>query len=291
MSYTISQILTSDTIGDSLSSINLNYSNLDQLVYNIQLSAQNFWIPATNIYNDINQQLQTYKSTIQSTIQNWSSMVTTIQMNSSKWIKPLVVFYPSVLSAKELDQNGNILQNSYNNVQNWLNIHYPIIGNETFKQTTFALSAIPKSIRSVNPLLSSLFLLSSNYQNPFYIENQNAYVYILTRNSENLNTVDSLKATGQCSVKGTQNTCIRCKTEFSGYVYCDNGNFTCDGNSFLCTQCKQLPCVFPQTSSSTFNPDFKIFLNVLYTDEYENKKISCIKFKVQNCQWQYISQL
>ena len=123
MNYTISKILTSETIGDSLANINENYKNLDGWLSSIQLSAQNYWIPLRDYYASVSNTLK--QKTLESeTFENdWISATTTIESNSAKWLEPLVVFYPNVEDTIDQDK-----------VTEWLNANY-FAYNESIQQS------------------------------------------------------------------------------------------------------------------------------------------------------------
>lgn len=256
MEYTFYNITTASSIGDTLSSVNLNYFNLDEWITNIQLSAQNVWIPLMNFYKDINIDLKTNLSIGQTNKAKWDTLSTVVETNSAKWIEPLVVVYPNVLTINDLNSDNSIKTIKYNEITNWFNTNFPVISGN-----------------------SSL-----------YVQNQKAYVYVLKQEYGNrINLIRLLQNNGSCRTEDII-VCARCENHYFGSVYCDNGDFHC-GGSTACTQCGTLNCYYDQTGTDFYNPIIQAFLNINYQDIHESSDIDCLKFEIQNCQWLYITQI
>lgn len=257
MNYTIYNNITSTlSIGDTLSTSNLNYLNLDEWVTNIQLSAQNFWIPLMNFYKSISTELKNNFIIAQTNKFKWDSFSTVVETNSTKWIEPLVVVYPNILTTEDLNSDQSIKTIKYNQITDWFNTNFPIVVQNS----------------------------------TLYVENQKAYVYILKQQyGDNINTIRLLQNNGSCSTSDID-VCTRCETKYQGYVWCSNGDFQCNGKA-ACTQCNTLNCYYDQTGTDFYNPIIQAFLNINYQDIYELSDIDCLKFEIQNCQWQYITQI
>ena len=135
MNYTFYQLLSTDSIGDNLSSVNINYENLDEWTTSIQFSATNYWQPLVNFYENIISKWNTNVSYLTNNKLNWDKMVSTVQVNSSKWLTPLVLMYPNVLSSSNISE-----------ITNWININSPCISSNTIyienqKAYVYALSS------------------------------------------------------------------------------------------------------------------------------------------------------
>lgn len=256
MDYTFYNITTALSIGDALSSTNLNYLNIDEWVTNIQLSAQNIWIPLMDYYRSINTDLKTNLSTGQTNKSKWDDVSTTIETNSAKWIEPLVIVYPNILTINDLNSDNSIKTTKYTQITNWFNTNFPVISGNV----------------------------------SLYIQNQKAYVYVLKQEyGNNINLIRLLQNNGSCKTSDVY-ACTRCQNNYSGYIWCSNGDFRC-GGSTACTQCGTLNCYYDQTGTDFYNPIIQAFLNINYQDIHEASDIDCLKFEIQNCQWQYITQI
>lgn len=263
MSYTFTTILTSDSIGDSVSSINNNYSNLDQWTSSIQFSATNYWIPLMNFYNQVAPALLKTISTASNASTNWNNTLTTVRSNSAKWIDPLIIVYPNTV---QVDATTNNLSSSdITNITNWFNTNFPVIDNNG---------------------------------NTLYVQNQKGYVYVIkqyisqnfaqplsgTYDPTTTPNVSKLTTTGNC-ITTNAHVCGSCTTNYQGYVYCSNGNFVCDGNSVQCTQCNDVKCIYNQTNSSTYPISIQALLNINFKNVSEATNISCLTYQVENCEW------
>jgi len=256
MDYTFYNISSSLSIGDTLSSSNLNYLNLEEWITNIQLSAQNIWIPLMNYYKEINVDLKTNLSIAQTNKSKWDDLSTKVESNSARWIEPLVVIYPNVITKNDLNSDNSIKTLKYSEITNWFNTNFPVISGNV----------------------------------SLYVQNQKAYLYVLKQAYGNaINSIKLLQDVGSCRTSDL-NVCARCQNNYSGYVYCSNGDFIC-GGSTACTQCATLNCYYDQTKTDFYNPIIQAFLNINYQDIHESGDIDCLKFEIQNCQWQYITQI
>jgi hypothetical protein len=117
MNYTFYNILSTETIGDSLSSININYANLDDWTNNIQFSANNYWLPLVNFFENVAINWSNNILNVTNNKSNWDSNVSIVNSNSSKWISPLVLMYPYPLTSSSY-------QNNVNDLTNWVNNNY-----------------------------------------------------------------------------------------------------------------------------------------------------------------------
>jgi hypothetical protein len=258
MSYTFFNISSSFSIGDSLSTVNLNYENLDNWIASVQLSAQNLWKPLVNYYQ-VKQRILKASSDIGAQYKpSWDDCTTRVQVNSAKWLEPMVVFYPEVLTSIDLSSNQNITPTTQSSITNWINTNFATIPSNGI---------------------------------PLYIQNQKAYVYMLKTQSDNpIKNVRYLQDTGACSTNDVTVTAY-CTNVYSGYVYCSNGDMNCNGQSNGCNQSVTCPCRYIQTGSYNYNPVIAAYLNFDYTNTYESSDIICLLYEMQGCDWVYVRQL
>jgi hypothetical protein len=148
MSYTLYQLLSTDSIGDSLSAVNINYENLDEWTTSIQMSATNYWEPLVNFYENVISNWNTNASYLSSNKLNWDNMIVTVENNMSKWVTPLVVMYPNILNSGDLNHNISI-------ITKWLNTNSPCISSQTVyvenqKAYVYALSSVNQTVNLIN---------------------------------------------------------------------------------------------------------------------------------------------
>lgn len=257
MSYSIKTISKYEAIGNSLSSINNNYENLDMWISQIQLSAINLWSPVRDFYKNKNVEFKANVTNSSANKNKWDDLTNIVQINSAKWIEPLVLFYPNVIETNQITENNTISVDGYNKITNWFNTYFPVI--------------------STSPL-------------PLYVQNQKAYVYVLKREyGVKTQRVDTLQAPFNCKTAAV-NVCLQCKNTYQGYIHCSNGDFNCDGQSVTCQQCSLHPCWYDQTGYEDYTTYMQAFLNISYQDTREQTNITCINYEVQGCNWVYISQ-
>lgn len=203
MSYTISKILTSETIGDSLEIINKNYENLDTWLTSIQLSAQNYWIPLRDYYTSISNILKQKTLESEEFENDWISLTTTIETNSAKWLEPLVLYYPNIEDVIDQDK-----------VTNWLNTNY-FVYNENIKNT------LPVYIENQK---AYVYILKKEYSTP--INNVQRLTNQIFCSVNNVTVCTSCKTTYTGSVQCTNgdfdcsnntSSCTECGTALCYY--------------------------------------------------------------------------
>jgi len=255
-------ITDTDSIGDCLSSVNLNYELLDNLITNIQLSAINYWIPITTYYENRKNFWKTNALDVATYFSNWQTSSTIFETNSSKWITPLIIWYPFLINFKEYQKNPNKITTDF---KTWLDIKYPVLDDKG---------------------------------NPNYLQTQVMTVYAFTYGedpavSHTYNLTDSTTCTTQDGL-----ACASCsKTYHGGNVDCDNGDFSC-GGTFSDQKCASVSCFFnlefpngTATQSKSKYSQIHASLNVDYKNKYEESTIIALIFKVNNCSWEFSSIL
>ena len=96
MSYEYTKILASDTIGNSLSSVNKNYLTLEQETLNLKLSSDNLLSVMQQYYLEYGPIIKDAINTINIVSPTLFKSTTVVQNNSAGWLKPIVVFYPTI---------------------------------------------------------------------------------------------------------------------------------------------------------------------------------------------------
>jgi hypothetical protein len=258
------KIKETDAIGDSLSSMNLNYELLDNLITNIQLSAINYWIPIATFYESrkdfwkINA-LDTAKYFV-----NWQNASTIFETNSAKWITPIITWYPFLVEFNLYKKNSNKI---INDLKTWLDVKYPVVTDKGI---------------------------------PIYLQTQVMILYAFAYGEEQpllqtYNLTDSTTCTTQDG-----KACASCsKTYHGGVVDCDNGDFWC-GGTFTNQECANVSCFFnldfPDPTGKTIQSKSKFTqirasLNIDYKNKYEESTIIALVYKVNNCSWEFSSVL
>lgn len=136
MSYTFNKLISSDYVGNSLSTVNLNYENLNLWTSNIMISSEKYYEPLKNFYlfyGDFWKDTINYSIQIEA-IPRLTSFQTNVLENSAKWISPIVLYYPLITE-------NNDLENLKQNALEWMNKTYPVssIGNTNIVENTLGL--------------------------------------------------------------------------------------------------------------------------------------------------------
>jgi hypothetical protein len=224
-------IKTQDTIGNSLSSININYYNLELATLALKASAEKLWNPMLNYYLDFNKFLKETTSICQKNSSILISMATTVENNSAGWIKPITIFYPSLFP---YNYPPDTIVAS---VSSWLISYLPVIDPVKYIIDETTGNNIP------------VFPSSTNY-----IEGQTAIIYThkwLYGNSISENSY--INDVTLCSTQD-KGICTYCIDRYYGYVYCSNGNFNCVGHSTSCQKCGTLHCYYQQPPYANYVP-------------------------------------
>jgi hypothetical protein len=220
----ISNLLGSSSIGNTLSTVNTNYLNLETEVLSIQSDIENYWNPIKNYYlnfGDFLNQTTTIAQTYSAVINN---TCTTVQANSSSWIKPITIFYPSIFP--DYLTSDLILDT----LENWIPTYFPE-SSLIYNENTNTEDAVPN-----------------------YVEGQQLIIHAHrwgygTSISENTFLNDyTLCQTADKTI------CVTCTNYYSGYVHCSNGDFNCNGQSNSCQQCSTVRCSFLSPPYNSYVP-------------------------------------
>lgn len=254
MSVTIYNITSSQSIGNTLSGVNQNYDTLDLLLTNIQTSAINYWIPMAQIYEAKKQDWKAAAKEIKNNFPNWQRTSTTFEQNSSRWITPIIAWYPCLFDYSVIRINPAEAQEK---TLTWINQKYPVLN----KAGT-----------------------------PNYLEYQKMIVYSLNY-SQDIPTkeVFELFDATRCTTSD-QKVCAYCtKTYHGGGVNCNNGSFSCGGGT-SCSVCDTVNCYFDNGLAEK-NSTIAASLTIEYQNKYEQPEINAFVYSIQNCEWVFESIL
>jgi len=263
MSYTFYKILSTDNIGYSLTAINANYSNLQNMVMDITLDYQNKWQPIINFYNQNTDDLKANLTLIQNNSAYWIDFRTNVRNLSSDWLQTFTIFYPNILKAPFSQNVGYVSQ-----ILQFLNANYPV-QNLTNNTTIYA-------------------------------ENQEAIVYVYTYNQETqINNTTELTDQTTCNVVNSQ-VCVECTSSSSGTVHCNQGTYNCAWST-KCQSCATSDCQYIDDNVTSYinitnnshsaNSEVIADVSMFFSNRSENTTITAIVCRVVDCQWQFSKYL
>jgi len=282
MNYKFYNINSSETIGDSLTSVNLNYINLQNWISEIQTQYDNNWKPIIDFYNSNITDYKNILSLANQLSSNWDNFATTIETNSAKWLQPITIFYPYILNAPYLDSYTE-------NIKTWLTANYPILGNFVENQK-FIINIYTKR----NGADSKTFI---NYRETL-TDYTICYTYDF-RICANCKTV-AFGPTIYCANThfdcDAEWTCQKCKDIHCSYIkppYIPlEESFLATNElryvSALSTIDKQIHVSDTEVDESHFaKGQIQADISMTYQDEWESDIVTSIVFKVKNCAWQF----
>jgi len=248
-----------DCIGNSLSSININFNELEYWTNNILLSSDRYYKPLVDFYDFYS---NFWKSSINfansiNAAERLTSFSTTVETNSAKFIKPIVIIYPNVFQF-----NSNNIETHIDTVTTWFNQKYPVKNTNTSKTN--------------------------------FVENSLAYVYIMFYNEEvkiNQTGNNILKKTKTVGcVTNDVSVTITCSVTYNGTVTCGRSGNVCGAIAGSCAQTKNATCSYTggsktETRTGTANID------QYFKDRSENDNIYTLVMKVEDCEWVLQKQL
>jgi hypothetical protein len=276
MSYTYTQILPSDTIGNSLSSINNNYLTLEKETLNLKLTADNVWSFMQQYYIEYGPIIKDAINTVGVIAPNLSQATTLVETNSAGWLKPITIFYPTIFPSSY--DNQTIVDT----VSAWIQQYFPVIPEPTYV---------------TNPITGGIDIIIAS--KPTYVENQKMIVYTHTWNiNSNISATTVLTDATTCSSK-SQLICATCKICYFGGTYCNFNTWVdCGGNCTDCSKCEELKCYY---TAPAFTPLYSVgtstdfisyakgqisaAINIQYQDVGELQTINSFVFSVKDCNW------
>jgi hypothetical protein len=261
MNYTFTLLTTADSIGDTLSAINQNYLNLDSWLNSIQLSADQYWTPFVDFYKNFKLELKPNIDKSNLVVSKWKEVSTVVESNSSKWLEPLILYYPFLIdeSNQTFINTVDITPSMLSIISQWLNSNFPILNDNC-------------------------------YNGVCYLENQEAIIHLILKNKPRID--DDKFEISDSTTCNTSNTIASgpCTVTFSGNVTnCNKGTYHC-GGSRTCNVTQSIQCFFPD-GRKTNQRSITAYLNYNFTDTYENDKILRLKYIVSNCSWIFNSKI
>jgi hypothetical protein len=254
-------ISPTDSIGNTLSTLNENYTKLQTWFDSIALSANNYWKPVVEFYKDFSPRLKSNISLGSQNLDSWIDTSTTVEYNSARWIEPLVIYYPFVIT---LQNQGN-MQSQYNTITTWLNNKFPV--------------------------------LNSNCKNGVcYVENTKCYVYLMLEQNSKSDIVNFFSNRFLEENKRSQptdgTTCTTSDTTgTAGCSQCYSGSVGCGGKgTFRCNGCRSCNISSPVTCNFLENNSkrkpVKIVADIFYnyTDNFLDP-FMILNYTVSNCKW------
>jgi hypothetical protein len=279
MNYTLTKILSSDTIGNNLSALNLNYQKLEYRTNNIINSSIQIFEPLIEYYNFYN---NFWKNTIDYSYainapERFQKFKTTVQTNSSLWISPISIFYPTISEYKTLT-----FSNEINKAINWFKNNFPIF--------TSTNSTIPLYPEGTKAFLNCMFYTESVKVNANNTVTENVNCSTFDR-SASVNCIYNYLKNVFC---GSTEVCSRYNGSRVATVYTlkctyENGNRTF---SHITPAEKRIAAQrnnFPARSTITRQGIAQI--NSYFKDRSEYDNLFCILLEVKNCEWRYIKTI
>lgn len=268
--YNLNLISNLDSIGDSLVTMNTNYTTIQTWVDDIQTNFDSTWNPVISFYKENLNNLQIALSLVQANSANWSSFITTVQTNSAKWLRPFSAFYPSLLPNSDLNANLQV-------INSWVKTNFPVINSDG----------------SLNYVEGQKIIV--NYYSQGIIDDH-------TINDINIISLDSTP----CRTHN-KTICAQCTTTVEpGFVGCHQGTFSC-ADSFGSSQCATSHCYYCDPYCNTPNPDdiincsgasstvgygvIKLTANSTYKDTAEDVQVQSLVYVIVNCEWELYKNL
>jgi hypothetical protein len=251
-----------DNIADSLETINNNYNSLFLATsgledeYNLSLS------PLVQYYENYYYQLKESFNLYETYKNEWNDFLTTVISNSSKWLTPMTIFYPTIIE-------DPISDDDIYDVNNWLRKFFPIKNSDD----------------------------TSNYvDGQIFIVNCYTYEY-----SEPIKVLNQPYSYCNCQTYSGR-IALHCQTRITGgWINCNQGSYNCD-KVINCYPTKDVDCWYespylhengnvikPTDATATKRKSIsKIQANISmeYTDRRENS-IKTFIFRVSQCDWEY----
>lgn len=134
MSYTPSFALSTilidpaECVGNSLSTINNNFTLLDYKLANLALSADAYWNSLYTVTTETSASWTDVITVVRENSGAWNSAYTAMTSHSACWLKPITLIFPNVVDTENLDLYVHL-----QSVSSWLNENFPvtsIIGSE-----------------------------------------------------------------------------------------------------------------------------------------------------------------
>jgi (2Fe-2S) ferredoxin len=247
---------STDYIGNSLSSINTNFNELEYWTNNILLSSNIYYQPLVKFYGYYG---DFWKSSINfansiNAAERLTSFSTTVETNSAKFIKPIVIIYPDVF-----EYNDITFESNKNIVMNWFKTKYPVENK-------------------INKIAN-------------FVENSVAYVYMMFYNEviKINNTIENnrvqVKVPVTCTTKDVSVT-VQCSVSYSGNVSCGTSSNVCGAIAGSCQNTKTANCSYTNGAKTEIRTGIAN-IDQYFKDRSENDKLYILVMKVKGCEWEF----
>jgi hypothetical protein len=263
----IRTIYPSESISDTVSVVNTNYSTLFVWTSAIQQQYDKIWQPVVDYYNQYEAQLKNSLTLVQSYSAKWDDFQTIVESNSSKWIQPFTIFYPTLIQ-------NNITTSDVDTITTWLKEYFPIRNSDN----------------SLNYVEDQKFIVS-------------CYIYSYDT-ANKINISDDAFSYAICNTSsGT--IYAHCETKIAaGDVYCYSQKYSCAHtavyNPSMHVDCwystpylYDIPRFGSPITDNTFSASkqrvrgqIRANIGMYFTDRREDN-IKQLLFTVGNCEWIY----
>jgi hypothetical protein len=249
---TIEYINSNQSIGNTVSSLNLNFQNLNDAFINLIKKTEDYLMPFVNFIKDNQSEVVFLYDILNDKKPIWDQMSTLVFKNSSNWMKPLVFLEPKIYNEQ---------QTTYDNIKAEL--------VEKFK---------------------TLYPMFNQNDQPIYIDNQLGMIYFyVNHTSRIIQTEDIVNSDyAECISEGIKTTVMRCnnrvlenETSCGGSIISCNG---CAGNT--CQEDVVVSCNYPDNNSNRTLRYIQSKINYKLNDIAE-KTIGVIFLRVKNCSWEF----
>lgn len=276
MNYTLTNISPLDTIGNNLSSLNLNYQKLEYRTNNIINSSLQIFEPLIEYYNFYS---NFWKNTIDYSFaidapDRLNKFKTLVQTNSSLWLSPISIFYPKI----PLYSTASF-SNEINQATNWFKINFPIFTSEN--------STIPLYPEGTKAFLSCMFYRETVKVNANDTEIENVNCETFDRSTQ-VNCVYNFLRNVYCG--GTE-VCSRYNgrkiaTTFNLRCTYENGNRTFNHIAIPFIRNFAQINNFPARSKITRQGIARV--DAYFKDRSEHNDLFCVLLEVKNCEWRFV---
>lgn len=276
MNYTITKILSAESIGNNLSSLNLNYQKLEYRTNNIINSSVQIFEPLIEYYTFYS---NFWKNTIDYSFAinaptRLNQFKTSVQTNSSLWLSPVSIFYPKIPS-----YNTATFSNEINKAIDWFKINFPVFTTNN--------STSPLYPEGTKAFLSCMFyseIVKVN-TNDTVTENVNCQTF---DRSASINCIYNYLKNVWC---GRTEICSRFNGKKTATTYSlrctyENGNRTFNHLPTTATRSIAQRNNFPARSQITRQGIANI--NSFFRDRSEFDNLFCVLLEIKDCEWRFI---
>ena len=259
----VEKILSADVISDSIEISNENYHTIYLGLSSVQQYYSDIFVPIIGFYNEYSNQLKDAYSIYEQASGNWDDFLTTVKLNSSKWLQPFTLFYPDIVQEPFTDS-------SVETITHWIKKYYPIQNEDG----------------TIN-----------------YVENQkliiNCYTYI---QGTEIDLVDSPHSYCKCKTH-SGDVSLHCQTVITGgWIHCNQGTYNCDQvldcypqstidcwyeTPFLHSDFSDIKNGAPISTKQEVISQIKANITMKFDERYEYD-IKTLFFTVQDCDWVYL---